>query len=147
MDRTHFDAWYAPYRADMENNVHFKYLYKLRSQVLKEGKPPSITSGTYIGHLDSSPLAPLMQNPPPGATSFFIGDQLGGSGWEVTLPNGSTERYYVDLPPEIDITNTVWFADPSSAKGVPAPTVSVREVINEYLDYLGLMVSAAEAEF
>jgi len=38
---------------------------------------------------------------PPGATSFFIGDELGGTGWEVSQPDGSTEKYYIDLPEEI----------------------------------------------
>ena len=39
---------------------------------------------------------------PPGATSFFIGDELGGTGWEVPQPDGSTEKVlYFDLPEEI----------------------------------------------
>ena len=31
--------------------------------------------------------------PPPNAKGFFIGDNLGGSGWEVKLPDGSIEKY------------------------------------------------------
>lgn len=39
-----------------------------------------------------------MQNPPPGAKDFYLTDELGGSSWEVELPDGSTTKYYAQLP-------------------------------------------------
>ena len=55
-------------------------------------------------HLDDSEIAALQRNPPLGARVFFIGDHLGGSGWEVELPDGSTGNYYVQLPESMRIT-------------------------------------------
>jgi hypothetical protein len=47
----------------------------------------------------------LMRSPPPGAKAFFIGDENGGSGWVIPQPDGSDEKYYVELPPNIGITS------------------------------------------
>lgn len=35
---------------------------------------------------------------PANARAFFSSDRLGGSGWEIELPGGSVEKYYVVLP-------------------------------------------------
>ena len=46
---------------------------------------PEPGSHVRIKHLNSNDFAVLMKNPPPGAHGFFIGDQLGGSGWEIAI--------------------------------------------------------------
>ncbi|MDP9191469.1 MAG: hypothetical protein M3P06_07185 [Acidobacteriota bacterium] len=38
---------------------------------------------------------------PANARAFFSGDRLGGSGWEIDLPGGRVEKYYVQLPDEL----------------------------------------------
>ena len=38
---------------------------------------------------------------PDHARAFFSGDRLGGSGWEIELPGGRIEKYYVMLPDEL----------------------------------------------
>ena len=38
---------------------------------------------------------------PDHARAFFSGDRLGGSGWEIELPGGRVEKYYVMLPDEL----------------------------------------------
>jgi len=35
---------------------------------------------------------------PVNARAFFSGDRLGGTGWEIELPGGGAEKYYVALP-------------------------------------------------
>src|SRR5438094_483482 len=97
-----FDAWYGPHRAEMEADPLLKYLYELRTEILKKGILPIGTS-MYIHQLripeDMARLGP----PPPNARGFFIGDNLGGSGWEVELPDGRTEKYYAELPADIGV--------------------------------------------
>src|SRR5438132_10702126 len=44
-----FDAWYGPHRAEMEADPLLKYLYELRSEILKEGVSPLGTS-MHIHH-------------------------------------------------------------------------------------------------
>ncbi len=38
---------------------------------------------------------------PDHARAFFSGDRIGGSGWEIELPGGRVEKYYVMLPDEL----------------------------------------------
>ena len=38
---------------------------------------------------------------PDHARAFFSGDRLGGSGWEIELPGGRVEKYYVMLPDDL----------------------------------------------
>lgn len=97
-----FDDWYKPKSAALGEDANFARLYKLRSQILKEGAGgPSISM--TINSLNTDDLAPLMSNPPAGAKGFFIGDQTGGSGWEVEVAEGVVEKYYIALPSAVSI--------------------------------------------
>ena len=90
-----FDAWYEPIREKMQADVLMKYFVTLRNEILKQGKLPVSTSASL--NFSSSDMKKL-GTPPPGAIGFFIGDQTGGSGWEIELPDGKKEKYYVELP-------------------------------------------------
>jgi hypothetical protein len=95
-----FDTWYEPYVKEMRDDPLLKYFYILRSEILKEGRLETgsrlhIRSFSFPGDLQR--LGPK----PSGAKTFFMGDQAGGSGWEVELPDGSTEKLYLDLPGDI----------------------------------------------
>lgn len=94
-----FDDWYEAKVEEMRNDQILKYFYKLRSQILKEGSVNTLVSISLSGN----PMA-LMQKykAPPGAKGFFMGDQLGGCGWEVEIDESTTEKYYVDVPDDID---------------------------------------------
>jgi len=72
-----FDAWYGPHRAQMEGDPLLKYLYRLRSEILKEGILPLSTS-MHIHRLRFPDDIARLGPPPPNAKSFFIGDNLGG---------------------------------------------------------------------
>jgi hypothetical protein len=65
---------------------------------------------------------------PPGAKAFFIGDRSGGSGWEVELPNGETQKFYVQIPqgiPGVEITvNLHLAAAPEELREVPVSNLA-----------------------
>lgn len=79
----------------MKSDVLMKYFVTLRNEILKQGKLPVSTSALI--NINPGDMAKL-GTPPPGAKGFFIGDQAGGSGWEIELPDGTTEKYYVEIP-------------------------------------------------
>jgi hypothetical protein len=87
-----------------------KYFYKLRTEILKEGKL-GFFSGTHISKLTLSQDIRRFSPPPPNAKAFFIGDRLGGSGWIIELPDGSSEKLYVQLPFDIG-TVSLHFPNP-----------------------------------
>jgi len=146
-DRGRFDTWYEPYRVGMEHNPTFQYLYQLRTQVLKHGTLGGTKTSMHIEQLGPAEFARLQSNPPPNARGFFIGDTLGGSGWIVALPDGSEERYYVDIPGDIRVTVSTQFADATHDMGIPPPLKPIDQVLGEYVDYLSELVAAARKEF
>jgi hypothetical protein len=89
-----------------------------------------------------------MEDPPPGAKGFFIGDQLGGSGWEIEFPDGSIEKYYVQLPSAVRMETTFHFPDPPTLHlGQDIGDTSVPSLARRYLEYLSRLVKDAEQEF
>jgi hypothetical protein len=92
-----FDEWYAPFRTKLKDDELMSYFYELRTEIEKTAKPQG---GMYLNISDAS-FSPsdIMALPrPPGAKDFFIGDENGGSGWTVSLPDGTTEKFYLSLP-------------------------------------------------
>ena len=138
-----FDKWYDAHRKEMESDPLAKLFYRLRSEILKEGKL-NISSSV---RLSGNPMLLLQRYAkPPHAKSFFIGDAIGGSGWVVEMDDGSTEHYYVELPGEIpglDLDINIHFADsPEQLKHLPVP-----EVCQLYYEYLERMVGEAKRKF
>ena len=86
-----FDEWYERYKNEMMSDPLMKYFYNLRSEILKEGSL-KVSTHTYISHLQLPHDLARFGPPPPNAKAFFIGDNLGGTGWEVQLPDGSVEK-------------------------------------------------------
>ncbi|MGI8433752.1 MAG: hypothetical protein ACR2LE_03305 [Nocardioidaceae bacterium] len=147
--REEFNAWYEPLQAKMREDELLRYLTTLRNAILKEGSLRTGFSIT-IEHLNTADVLRLMQYPPPGAKGFFLGDELGGSGWEVVLPDGSTTKYYVQLPDIIQrgITTNLHFPDPPlTHKGQPLSDTSIEALSRLYVDYLDDLLNAAKQRF
>jgi hypothetical protein len=144
-----FDKWYAPYQDEMQRNEPFKYLYQLRSQVLKEGLLGRTTVSVRINTTKPVDLGKLLGDPPHPGAAWFIGDPLGGSGWKVALPDGSIERFYKELPDSTDaqITTAVHFADATIEKKLSPPAESIDKLLTDYVGYLTHLVEAAQREF
>ncbi len=147
VDRVRFDAWYAPHQKAMQQDALLRYFNDLRTSILKEGGPET-SQVVHIWHLDTNDLAPVMANPPPGAKSFFMGDRLGGSGWEVELPDGTVVKYYVALPAAVRMEVSFLFPDPPTEHGgqLIADT-SVSALCHLYIDHLSRLLVEAETEF
>ncbi|WP_145998589.1 hypothetical protein [Methyloterricola oryzae] len=138
-----FDDWYKPQVEAMEADPLMKYLYKVRTEILKEGSIPVASSIT----LNGNPIELIRRcKPPPGAKGFFIGDRIGGSGWEVGTEVGVVEKFYVELPsdlPGFRADVTVFFAEaPPEIAGAP-----IEAVLNQYLERLAEIVEGAQAKF
>ena len=95
---TGFDAWYQPKVAEMAGDPLMRFFYTVRSEILKQGAV-TVSSGVQF----SGNLMEMMKRfePPPRAKGFFIADYIGGSGWKVETTDGTTEKYYVELPTDL----------------------------------------------
>jgi hypothetical protein len=131
----------------MESDPLLRYFYKLRSVILKEGALDVHTS-LRIERLDFGSLFNRLPPPPPGASNFVIGDQVGGSGWEIQLPDGSTEKYYVELPADIGLITKFHFPDaPSEHLSSAIEDTSIENLSLMYVSYLEELVADAAERF
>ena len=142
-----FDEWYESRVREMESDPLLKYFYNLRSVILKKGVL-NVSTSLYIDHLDMGNLFNRLPPPPSGASNFFIGDQVGGSGWEVELSDGTTEKYYVQLPADIGMVSKLHFPDsPSEHLGSAILDDSIENLSRMYISYLERLVADAAQRF
>lgn len=138
-----FDEWYQPKVKEMSNDQVLKYFYKLRSQILKQGSVNTSVSMSLSGN----PMALMHKyQAPSGAKIFFMGDNLGGCGWEVEVDDGVIEKYYVDVPDNIEglkMNINIHLLDaPEKLK-----EHNIQELSEHYLAYLGKLVTEAKRIF
>lgn len=141
-----FDEWYGKYRDEMESDPLMRYFYALRTKILKEGLLETMTC-VYIGRLSLPEDMSRFGPPPPNAKAFFIGDSVGGSGWEIELPDGSTEKYYVEIPTEIGLVSLHFPQPPKYHLGREIRETAIEALSTMYIDYLHELVLAAKEKF
>jgi hypothetical protein len=141
-----FNKWYEPVQAEMKLDEVMRFFYEMRTEILKEGTLKTFTSNTV--NFSGAQMAPILSNPPRGAKAFFIGDQLNGAGWNVELPDGSIEKYYVTLPEGIRTQANFHFpAAPTSRNGETIADNSAEGLARLYMDSLRSLLERAKAEF
>jgi hypothetical protein len=142
--REEFDAWYEPHQQAMKNDPLMRYFVEARNELEKQGKL-SVSTSTHI-HSFSTGDIPKFGRPPIGAKGFFIGDQLGGSGWEVELANGTKEKYYVELPSSIAEVKQ-HFSNLPEAMVPELKGATVEDLSQRYIERLAALVFAARTHF
>lgn len=93
-----FKEWYEPEQDAMRADPVMRFMVEARNEILKRGEI-NVERSILISRLSFKDL-PFDQRPP-GAVGFFVGDELGRSGWEIRLPDGSIEKFYVQIPAEV----------------------------------------------
>ena len=142
-----FDEWYPKYRKEMESDELMKYFYNWRTDILKKGQTMTMTH-VHIKEFNLPSDMSKFGPPPPHAKNFFIGDQYGGTGWEVVLSNGTVEKYYVELPSDIgEITHYFQDAVPRYHLGKELQDTSIENLSRLYLDYLLMLIDRTKKQF
>ncbi len=139
-----FDAWYGTIVEQLKSDPLMKFFYELRTRILKQG---DIGTGNYL-HIKqfNFPLDMAKFGPPPkNAKNIFMGDSVGGTGWEVEIEPGVLEKYYVDLPGDIGVTGLYFQGAPGV--GDDAIDADVIALSERYIARLENIVASARAEF
>jgi hypothetical protein len=146
VDRARFNAWYEPIEANMREDPLLKYFWNLRSQIVKKGTAGTIkTTFTIAGSFN---VDELLANPPPGAHNFVMGDEVGASYWEVPQRDGSTAKYYVQLPESMKASTSLHFENPPTEHlGQPLSDTSIETLARLYIAYIRDVVQKATGEF
>ena len=72
-----------------------------------------------------------------------MGDRLGGSGWEVEMPDGTIEHLYVELPAEIGKSWLELKNAPTEHDDSSIPDASIDTLGTLYLDALSDLMNDA----
>jgi len=139
-----FNKWYQPMQEKMKDDIVMKYFVTLRNEILKQGKLPISTSAN-IKNFSTSDI-PNLGPRPPGADRFFIGDQTGGSGWEFELPDGTREKYYIEIPESIAIVKQ-HFSELPVPEDDKLKEKSIEELCEYYINKLEWILNEARKEF
>ena len=141
-----FDEWWATQIPDKDPLL--KYISDSRNAILKEAVLPTTSSSVYIEHFSGNPMQMVTGTPPAGATSVFVGDNVGGSGWIVRLPDGTEQKFYGELSPLFQGTVTAHLpAAPTEFLGEPLPDNTIEGVAKSYVAWLESVVAEAEHRF
>jgi hypothetical protein len=143
--RAEFDQWYEAKQKQMESDPLMRYFVKARNELEKLGKlsvSTVVNIHSFAPSLDLKKFGP----PPPGAVGFFVGDQCGGTGWEVAMPDGTKEKYYVELPAEIGEVKQ-YFANFPETREPELDGKSVEELSDIYLARLEAILIEAREHF
>jgi hypothetical protein len=140
-----FEIWYKKYVDEMESDPLMRYFYDLRSPILKEG----VLETSVVAHVKRLVPSDMARFglPPPFARSFFIGDELGGTGWTIELPDGTKAKYYAELPSEIGSVALHFPNPPDQHLDKKIDDCSVETLSKLYLDYLNRMLEDAIQKF
>jgi hypothetical protein len=143
VNKNDFEDWYVPEQEKMKNDPLMRYFINARNEIEKQGRiNVSTRAKIHFSSGDIEKFGP----PPPGAKGIFIADQFGGTGWEVEMPNGTKEKYYVELPAEIGEVKQQFINFPETAdpelKGK-----SVEELCELYLNRLEMLLDSAREQF
>jgi hypothetical protein len=96
-DGGEFDKWYKPIRKEFKNSVLMKLFDQLLEQVRKRDAAGVDSKARVVGFNYPADV-PKLGKRPANARELFMGDELGGVGWEVELLPGVVEKYYAILP-------------------------------------------------
>lgn len=141
-----FDDWYRPIQEEMSSDPLMKFFYTLRSEILKEGKL-NISETAYLQSFQMAKDITRFGPPPPGAKAFFIGDSMGGSGWEVELPDGTIEKYYVKIPGDLGKVELFFPEAPKTHLADKINDSTIEALASLYFKYLEQLVEKARRRF
>lgn len=139
-----FNNWYAPFQDEMRADPLMRYFVDARNNLEKQGRLDVAVSGTV--HSFNGYDLERLEKPPFESTSFFMGDQNGGSGWEMDLGGGESVKYYISIPKSIGEFRQVFHSLPDN---IPQELreLSTDELCTIYLEKLSKLLTATKKEF
>jgi hypothetical protein len=146
-----FDDWWKPYQDKMASDPLMKCFNATRTNVILEGELHT-TNYTVVGSegpVDVAKLAhELGQHAPPGTVATFFGDELGGDGWDVLMPDGTTQAVYFQLSEGTDLKSGLRLANPPTEHyGQPITDTSTANLGNLYMATVSGIVDDFIARF
>jgi len=141
-----FDEWYEEHAAGMRQDPLMRFFVDLRNKIEKQGLMP--TQGyAHVKEFEYPKDLAKLGPRPPGAMGFFIGDELGGSGWVIRIAEGAAEKLYVEFPAEVGKAGLAFTSAPGLAAGAAPSEADALRLTEEYLARVERILALAEGRF
>jgi hypothetical protein len=92
-----FDRWYKPIRKELRASTVTRLFAELYAEIRKREAAGVDSKARVVGFSYPADV-PKLGKRPAHARELFMGDELGGVGWEVEVLPGVVEKYYAILP-------------------------------------------------
>jgi hypothetical protein len=92
-----FDKWLKGMRKEFKASVVLRLFAELRAEIRKRDSAGVDTKARVVGFNYPADI-PKLGKRPTHARELFMGDDLGGVGWEIEWRPGTIEKYYAILP-------------------------------------------------
>jgi hypothetical protein len=96
-DGGEFDKWYKPIRKEFKSSLLMKLFEQLLAEVRKR-EAAGLDSRARVVGFNYPADVPKLGKRPAHARELFMGDDVGGVGWDVEVSPGVIEKYYAILP-------------------------------------------------
>lgn len=144
---TNFDDWYKPFQDEMKGDELLIFFKDARNKLEKQGRLDTNTT-VHMKNFNFNMIQKYRENPPENAKGFFIGDSLGGSGWEILMPDNTVEKLYVDLDIDCYLDIKILFVPENiHHKGQLITDTSIENCCYLFLQYLKELVKQAKEQF
>jgi hypothetical protein len=140
------EAWYKPVRKKLGASVLVRLFEQLRAEFRKRddagvSSQARLKTFNYPADLDKLGKRPLR------ASELFMGDEIGGTGWEVEVFSGMREKYYVVLPAEYGTVDE-FLANCAVVQTSRDPRkIDIAKVCDQYVSTLDEVLRGAELQF
>lgn len=92
-----FDKWLKGVRKEFKASVVMRLFTELRAEIRKR-EAAGVDSKARVVGFNYPADVPKLGKRPLHARELFMGDNLGGVGWEIEVLPGTIEKYYAILP-------------------------------------------------
>jgi hypothetical protein len=139
-------AWYKPIRKKLAASVLVRLFEQLHAEFRKRDAA-GVSSQARLKTFNYPADLEKLGKRPPRASELFMGDEIGGTGWEVDVFPGMKEKYYVVLPTEYG-TVDLFLANTAVVQTSRDPRkIDIANVCDQYVSALDEVLRGAELQF
>jgi hypothetical protein len=138
--------WYRSIRKKLKDSVVTRLFRELQEEFRKRdaagvSSQARLRTFNYPADLDK------LGKRPAKATELFMGDEIGGTGWEIELAPGRRNKYYVVLPAEYGTVDGFLSSTPIVQTSRDPRPVDIVDACDRYVSLLDDTLRGAELHF
>lgn len=145
-DGAEFDKWYKPIRKEFKTSLLMKLFDELLAEIRKKDAA-GLGSRARISNFNYPADVPKLGKRPANTRELFMGDHIGGTGWEVEVSPGVLEKYYAILPTAFGTVDDLLSSSAVVQTSKDTRRIDPAKLAEQYISALEKVLRAAEQHF